>query len=214
MCCKLEQLVNTICKEAGGTMVNSFDFLYRGDYLSLGWVGDVMPLTKMYGELSNHMMDWIRAWLNPQIEDTKSYVCSPYLVSLLRSHVRDKNSSVEVYMDFLLDKYTALPGLDVRTLIVPYTCGRHWSVYVLGDRGFFHFDSMARYGLHSDVIIRTSLAKMWTVRSGYAESSDRWLQSSHVHKWIKPYVPEQNSGWGLWFLCLEEHDGVHQGSET
>ena len=102
--------MNTICKEAGGTMVNSFDFLYRGDYLSLGWVGDVMPLTKMYGELSNHMMDWIRAWLNPQIEDTKSYVCSPYLVSLLRSHVRDKNSSVEVYVDFLHDKCTSKVG--------------------------------------------------------------------------------------------------------
>jgi hypothetical protein len=43
--------VNTICTSAGGTMVKGFDFLYRGDYLSLGWVGDVMPLTKTYGEL-------------------------------------------------------------------------------------------------------------------------------------------------------------------
>jgi hypothetical protein len=54
-----------ICKEAGGTMVNSFDFLYRGDYLNLGWVGDVLMLINTYGELSNHMMDWIRVWFNP-----------------------------------------------------------------------------------------------------------------------------------------------------
>lgn len=178
-------------------MVNSFDFLYRGDYLSLSWVGDVLPLTKTYGELSNHMMDWIRSWLNPQIEDVKTYVCSPYLVSMLKSHVRDKKDSVEVYLDFLHVKYTALPGSDVRTLIVPYTCGKHWSVYVLGDRGFFHIDSMLGCSLHSDVTIRTSLAKMWTVRSGSVQA-----QSSHVHRWIEPSVPEQNLGWACGFYVL------------
>lgn len=100
------------------------------------------------------------------------------------------------------EKYTALPELDVRTLIVPYTCGKHWSVYVLGERGFFHFDSMPACGLHSDVTIRIRLAKMWTVRSGYAESSEQWLQSSHVHRWIEPKVPEQNSGWACGFYML------------
>lgn len=161
--------MNMICKEAGGTMVNSFDFLYRGDYLNLGWVGDVLMLTNTYGELSNHVMDWIRVWFNHQIEDKKNYVCSYYLVSLLSLHVRDKKlSDVEVYIDFLHNKYTALPPLDITTLIVPYTCGKHWSVYALGNRGFIHFDSMSRFGLHSDSTIRTSLAKMWTVRSDYA----------------------------------------------
>lgn len=107
-------------------MVNSFDFLYRGDYLNLGWVGDVLMLTNTYGKLSNHVMDWIRVWFNPQIEDKKNYVCSYYLVSLLSLHVRDKKlSDVEVYIDFLHNKYTALPPLDITTLIVPYTCGKH-----------------------------------------------------------------------------------------
>ena len=119
------------------------------------------------------------------------------MVSLLRSHVRDKKESVEVYIDFLHDKYTALPSLDVRTLIVSYTCGKHWSVYVLGDRDFFHFDSMPGCGFHSDVTIRTSLAKMWTVRSDSVHA-----QSSHVHRWIKPSVPEQNSGWACGFYVL------------
>ena len=59
--------MNTICTQAGGTMVRSFDFMYRDEYLNLGWVGDVLPLTQCYGELSNHMMDWIRAWFNPKI---------------------------------------------------------------------------------------------------------------------------------------------------
>ena len=56
---------------------------------------------------------------------------------------------------------------------------------MLGDRGFFHFDSMPGCGLHSDVTIRTSLAKMWTVRSGNVQA-----QSSYVHRWIEPSVPE------------------------
>lgn len=93
MSCKLEQLVNTICTEAGRTIVNSFDFFYCGNYLNLEWVGDVLPLTKKYGELSNHMMHWIRIWFNSQSEDIKSYACSLYLVGMLSSHVRDKNSS-------------------------------------------------------------------------------------------------------------------------
>ena len=67
MSCRLEQLVNTICTQVGATMVRSFDFLYCGEYLNLGWTGDVLPLTQFYGELSNHLMDWIQAWFNPQI---------------------------------------------------------------------------------------------------------------------------------------------------
>ena len=182
-----------ICTKAGGIMVNNFDFLYRGDYLNLGWVDDVLPLIKTYRKLSNHVMDWIRVWFNFQIEDIKNYVCSLYLFILLSSHICDNNSSnIEVYTDFLRDKYTTLPALDITTLIMPYICRKHWSVYALGDQGFFHFDSIPRSGLHFNVTIRTSLANMWTVRSGYAKSFEEWLQtqSSHVHRWIKPFVPE------------------------
>ena len=190
MSCRLEQLVNTICTQVGATMVRSFDFLYCGEYLNLGWTGDVLPLTQFYGELSNHLMDWIQAWFNPQIQDIKCYVCSPYLIGLLISHVRGARSSgVEVYTEFIWDKYTTLPPLEVTTLIVPYTCGKHWTVYAVGDKGFFHFDSLPGSGLHSDGTIRTFLAKLWAARTTCSEYSDRWLQAQSPHAWIQPSVP-------------------------
>ena len=204
MSCRLEQLVNTICKDAGTTMVRGFDFMYRGEYLNLGWACDVLPLTEMYGELSNHMMDWIRAWINPQLQDIQCYVCSPYMVGLLMSHVRGARvSGLEFYTEFVQNKYTAFPALDTTTLIVPYTCGKHWTVYAVGDRGFFHFDSMPGCGLHSDVTIRTSIAKMWAARIGCTKYSDRWLQAQSSHAWIQPSVPQQNLGWACGFYVLK-----------
>ena len=89
----------------------------------------MLPLTQFYEELSNHLMDWIRAWLNSQFEDINCFVCSPYLIGLLTSHVRGARSiGLELYTEFIRDKYKSLSSLDVTTLIVPYTCGKHWSV--------------------------------------------------------------------------------------
>ena len=196
--------MNTICTQAGGTMVRSFDFMYRDEYLNLGWVGDVLPLTQCYGELSNHMMDWIRAWFNPKIQDINCYVCSPYMIGLLTSHVRGARcSGVEVYTEFIRDKYSALPSLDITTLIVPYTCGKHWSVYAIGEEGFFHFDSLPGSGLHSSVTIRTCLAKLWAARTSCSENSDRWLRAQSPHAWIQSSVPQQNSGWACGFYVLK-----------
>ena len=204
MSCRLEQLVDTICTQAGAPMVRYFDFLYRGDYLNLSWAGDVLPLTQFYGEMSNHLMDWIRAWLNPQLEDINCYVCSPYLIGLLTSHVRGARSiGLELYTEFIRDKCRSLPTLDGTTLIVPYTCGKHWSVYAVGEAGFFHFDSLHGLGLHSDATIRTSLAKLWAARTTCSEYSDRWLEAQSPHAWIQPSVPQQNSGWACGFYVLK-----------
>ena len=204
MSCRLEQLVNTICKEVGATSIQGFDFMFRGEYFNLGWAGDVLPLTQSYGQLSNHMMDWIRAWFNPQIQDIKCHVCSPYLIGLLTSHVRTASSSgIELYAEFVQNIYTTLPALDITTLILPYTCGKHWTVYAIGEQGFFHFDSLPRSGLHSDVTIRTCIAKMWAARTGCTMYSDRWLQAQSSHTWIQPTVPHQNSGWTCGFYVLK-----------
>lgn len=89
-------------------------------------MGDVLPLTQIYGKLSNHIIDWNRVWFNSQIEDVKNYVCNPYLIGLLSLHVHGKKSNgLEVYIEFMYDEYTAFLLLDITTFIVPYICGKY-----------------------------------------------------------------------------------------
>lgn len=94
---------------------------------------DIKPLTKRYGEVLNHMMDWIAIWFNLELEDIKCHVYSTYLYSLLRAFVKSQHAhSLEVYIEWVHERYCALFGSDITILIVPYTSGKHWSVYNLG----------------------------------------------------------------------------------
>lgn len=113
--------------------------------------------------------------MNLELEDVKCHVCSPYMIQILRSFFElHLAGNIEVFIKFVHEKYPALPGLDMTTLIVPYTCGKHWSVYILGDQGFFHMNSLSSFGLHSDTTIRIQLVKMWAARRGYEERSLKW----------------------------------------
>ena len=89
------------------------------------------------------------------------------------------------------------------TLLVAYTCGKHWTLYVLGDQGFVHFDSMGTTGPHSDSTIHKRLAKIWTTRGGYAEQSVMWRNAQLPTIWIHPTVPQQNSGWVCEYYVLK-----------
>ena len=51
------------------------------------------PLVQHHGELSNYMMEWIRAWLNPQMENVKCHICSPYLGPLLYHILRSSEET-------------------------------------------------------------------------------------------------------------------------
>ena len=158
---RLEELVNTIVASAGGDVSPSFQLTLKGKFCSLDWDYDVKPLTCMYGKLSNHMLEWVRTWFNPQIDDVKCHICSPYLIPILEGFLNlQPNERLQVFVDFIHDKYPALPPTDITTLIVPYTCGKQWTVYILGDQGFFHFDSMRGAGLHVDPVLRTRLGKL------------------------------------------------------
>ena len=162
-------------------MCPSFEFTFKSDFCTLDWDYDLKPLTYRYGELSNHMMEWVRTWLNPQLEDVKCHLCSPYLVPILTSFLQlHPKERLEAFVEFIHDKYPALPDLDITTLLVPYTCGKHWTLYVLGDQGFFHFDSLRDAGFHSDPTIRTRLAKLWAARSGYDEQSPMWRNAQSL----------------------------------
>lgn len=75
-------------------------------------------------------------------------------------------------------------------LLLPYTCGKHWTMYVLGNQGFFHFDSMASVGFHYDMTIRTQLTTLWTTRSGYAEQSLMWQNAQTPSVWNRLEIPQ------------------------
>ena len=196
--------MDTIIAEAGGKKVASFDFMYRGENLSLQWKEDMKPLVQNHGELSNYMMEWIRAWLNAQLEHVKCHVCSPYIGPLLLAHIQEQgNDALEVYVNFIHDKYGALPSQDIKTLIVPYTCRKHWTVYMVGDHGFFHLDSLVGSGLHSDTAIEQKLGKLWAAWSGNDTDADMWMVVSSSHQWIQAVVPQQNSGWACGFYMLK-----------
>ena len=201
---RLEELVNTIVAEAGGAVCPSFDINFNNEFCTLDWKYDIQPLTFKYGELSNHMMEWVRTWLNPQLEDVKCHVCSPYLVPVLTGYCQlNSTDRFELFVEFIHNKYTTLPELDITTLLVPYTCGRHWTLFVLGDQGFYHFDSLANVAFHNDLKIRMRLAKLWAVRGGYTEQSVRWQNAQTPSVWIRPTVPQQNSGWACGYYVLK-----------
>ena len=185
MFCRLEALVDTIIAEVGGRKVASFEFMYRGEDLSLQWKGDMKFLVQNHGELNNYMMKWIRVWLNPQLEHVKYHVCSPYIGPLLLAYVEEqRKDALEEYVNFIHDKYGALPSQDIKTLIVPYTCGNYWTVYIVGEHGFFHLDSLVESGLHFDIRIEKRLAKLWAAWSGHDTDDDMWMVVSSSRQWI------------------------------
>src|SRR5579875_3578302 len=175
---RLEELLKAINADAGVDNGPTFDLSFKGELCTLAWKYDIQPLTTLSGEVSNHMMEWTRLWLNPRIEDVKCFICSPYLVSILNGFCKSSpNENYEVFIDFVHDKYPNWPDLELKTLLVPYTCGSHWTLFVLGENGFFHFDSSADCGLRSNLAVHVRLAKMWATRSGYDEQSDMWRKA-------------------------------------
>lgn len=133
-----------------------FELRLKGDWYVLDWEYDIRPLTKRYGEVSNHMMEW----MDPNFEDIKCHVCNPDLPRILKGFVDSHHAMCEsAYIDITHKKNLSLPGLDIATLIVPYTCMKHWSVYIVGDQGFVHFNSMIGYVLHSNATIHTHISQ-------------------------------------------------------
>ena len=185
-------------------MLSCINFLYRGENICLQWKLDMLPLVQNYGELSSFMLEWVRAWLNPQLDDVKSHMTGPYICNLLMQSVEEAGrEGLEVFVDFLHNKYSELPGLDVTTLIVPYSCNKHWSAYILSDYGYFHLDSLISCGLHADFARRICLAKMWCARKGHNDDSGMWAEAQSPHSWIQVRVPQQNSGWACGFYMMK-----------
>ena len=58
--------------------------------------------------------------------------------------------SLEVYIDLIHDKYHTLLELDITIFLVSFTCGKHLTMYILGDQKFIHFDSIRSIGLCYD----------------------------------------------------------------
>lgn len=91
-------------------------------------------LTEADGEVSKHIMDWIRIWLDSELENVKYHIYIPYMIQILRGFVKLHSvENLEVFIEFVYEMCYALLGLDITILIVPYICRIHWSVYILGD---------------------------------------------------------------------------------
>lgn len=66
---------------------------------------DLKSLTKSYGKMFNHLMEWIRIWLNSELEDLKCHVCSPYMIQNLRIFVElHPTENIEVFIEFVHEK--------------------------------------------------------------------------------------------------------------
>lgn len=149
-------------------------------------------------------MECVRAWLNSQIENVKCHVCSLHLGPLLKAYLEEQGKdNLEVYVDFIHDKYAAFSAQDIKTLIIPYMYGKHWTLYIVGEHGFFHFNSLVDSGLHSDYKFRRNLAKLWATWSGHDEDADIWVGIHSSHVWIQMSVPQKNSDWAYEFYMLK-----------
>lgn len=87
---------------------------------------------------------------------------SPYLLQTLQAWVKDKHGEGgQSFGLFLEEKKNkrCLSGSDSPTLIIPYLFAKHWSVFILGEESFIHFDSMWAAGLHEQKYVHTYLAK-------------------------------------------------------
>lgn len=84
-----------------------------------------------------------------------------YTPTLLMQSVKETwRDSVDVFVDFIHNKYGELPNLDITIFIIYFTCGKYWSVYVLREFGYFHFDIMVTVDFHADSKECVILAKM------------------------------------------------------
>ena len=149
------------------------NFTLECTYYCILYVSDVTPLMVVPKELSNHLMDWFRIWYNSQIKDPKFYVVSPYLLQTLQAWIKDKYG--EGYQSFALFFKTKckryLSKSDSPTLIVPYLFAKHWSVFILSEDDFKHFNSMWAVELHEHKYVHTYLAKLWATWRGFEVES-------------------------------------------
>lgn len=160
MSCRLEELVDTIIVDVCGKMMYCIYFVYYSENVGLQWKTNMLTLVHRCGELTSFMLEWVRTWLNPQLEDVKSHMTMPYISTLLTQSVEEKGrDGLEIFVDFVHNKYGKLLGLDIITRIVPLSCGKHWSVYIFKDHGWFHFYSMVTASLYSN---SKEMIRHWT----------------------------------------------------
>lgn len=79
----------------------------------------------------------------------------------------------------------------------------HWNIYVLGDQGYFHFNSMVTLAYTPTLRNVYTLKKMRCARKVYNEQSKNWLEVRSSHSWIKTNMPQKNSGWTCGYYMLK-----------
>lgn len=82
-----EEPNNKIIAQLGLATTLSLEWGFNGEWCILDWEYDIRPLTKRYGEVSNHKMEWIKIWMNWEFEEIKCHVCNSYLLPILKGFV-------------------------------------------------------------------------------------------------------------------------------
>ena len=199
----MDALLSGLINDAGGTLSSYIDFDYRGLYCCLSYKDDIIPLKLDQNRLSNHLMDWFRVWYNPQVTDIKCNVMSPYTLHLLVGWVRSsKGDGSDSFRVWIEKKWKANVN-EVDVLFVPYYGKNHWSLFVMSDECFLHYDSLRTAKLHDDKHIRIYLAKMWATLKGIREGSPGWKNCSNTEIWKDCIMPQQQSNWECGYYVLK-----------
>ena len=199
----MDALLSGLINDAGGTLSSYIDFDYRGLYCCLSYKDDIIPLKLDQNRLSNHLMDWFRVWYNPQVTDIKCNVMSPYTLHLLVGWVRSsKGDGSDSFRVWIEKKWKANVN-EVDVLFVPYYGKNHWSLFVMSDECFLHYDSLRTAKLHDDKHIRIYLAKMWATWKGIREGSPGWKNCSNTEIWKDCIMPQQQSNWECGYYVLK-----------
>jgi hypothetical protein len=129
------------------------DFFFEVHYYILHVEQDVELLLVEEGKLSTDTMDWFRVWYSNQILDLHVTLANPYLWTMLKDWVQtSQNGESHASILQLCRTKVALKGCG-SALIVPLVGYDHWSLAVMTEDVFLHFDSNSEGCIHSSGLI-------------------------------------------------------------
>ena len=110
-----------------------------------------------------------------------------------------------------------LPGPDIPTLIIPYLFAKHWSIFILSEEYFIHFDSMWAAGLHEQKYVHTYIVKFWATWRGFEVGSAEWKSCYSPDIWEHPCILQQYSNWDCryyYLKCIMEYCSIKRRKKS
>jgi hypothetical protein len=118
------------------------------DCYRLDFEKDIEPLLAKIGKLSSDAMDWFRVWYLNKVKDLRMKICIPFFNELLKDWKNAGNGESHSSIQHFCRTKAGFWGIG-NTLLVPIVGYNHWSLVVMSDTVFLHFDSHKDAGIHS-----------------------------------------------------------------